>query len=489
MNPNYNKYKKYKFKYKKLIEPFKDIIDKIDISDELLNETYLKNKDYFDNLINIKNEGNVYKYKYQKYKTRYLFMNKKLNGGAAFTGNTQDSSEEEVCKLSTKESEDRRKKLKKSEKNLYYASKGFKIGASTFLKIMAVVGAALPGGMFISAGVAILSTGKDVYDYTKMKKYEFYIIYSIFIFLTFSENSNYFIGKDKHSLTQMLENYQTYLKENNDIKEYKFVTKKEDIDLIYFKLNLLNDGITTISYYNYYIDYIHKWIVDVEKIKNSTDQIVTKETKFAINSMNEKKNKKLEDENFIINYIAKEKKLFKTSKEGMDKEKDLCRVSKILEIIYKFKNVIEGEKKKILEKYKHIKCIDHLDDESKLKLIFLLESSYVYAFTNKNANAILFNGIYNVILKNNIKKNKLGKNDSLQIENMFLILAIKLRKDPIVTKLYAGNDFLARKLKKMGSVFGHKDGIKDLIYEKKYTKKVLGKLKSVECIKSKSKKK
>ena len=72
---------------------------------------------------------------------------------------------------------------------------------------------------------------------------------------------------------------------------------------------------------------------------------------------------------------------------------------------------------------------------------------------------------------------------------MFLILAIKLRKDPIVTKLYAGNDFLARKLKKMGSVFGHKDGIKDLIYEKKYTKKVLGKLKSVECIKSKSKKK
>ena len=75
MNPNYNKYKKYKFKYKKLIEPFKDIIDKIDINDELLNETYLKNKDYFDNLKNIKDEGDVYKYKYHKYKKLRMSLN------------------------------------------------------------------------------------------------------------------------------------------------------------------------------------------------------------------------------------------------------------------------------------------------------------------------------------------------------------------------------------------------------------------------------
>lgn len=469
MNPNYNKYKKYKFKYKKLIEPFKDIIDKIDISDELLNETYLKNKDYFDNLINIKNEGNVYKYKYQKYKTKYLFINKKLNGGT-----NPQVSEDLVCRQDHT-SEDRRKTLTETQKGIYYASKFGKIGASSFLKVMAIIGSAVPGGQVISAIVGVVSTGKDIYDYVLMKKYEFFIIYSIFIFLEFSTEINYFISScsskkeekscnNDTSLVEKLEKYLSFLEGDNKKK----LTQTE-IDEIYFKLNLLNDGMITIPRYNACMKYVFKFIEDIKK-KDLTDaeiKIDVKETaKQNQKKMQDKFDELDEDNKKILNYLVKDKKIFqigvkkllgKKKNNVTEIDKEICRIKKLIDIINNFKETIYYERDQILNRYSNINCLSNFDKNSKLKLIYLLESSYVYAFTNKNSNAILFNGLYNIILKNNRGNSSLNLNDSLQIANMYELLSFKLRKDRVVKSLFAGDGFFGRKYVKA-------KGIKKKVY-------------------------
>ena len=460
MNSNYNKYKKYKFKYKKLIEPFKDIIDKIDINDALLNETYLKNKDYFDNLINIKNESDVYKYKYQKYKTRYLFINKKLNGGTGFTNNNTQTelNKYDVCpNLGKGGIDDQRKELTKNQKLLYYGSKMGKIGASSLLKIMAVFGAAIPGGQAISAVTAIASTGKDVYDYVIMKKYEFIIIYSIFIFLKFDENSDYFIGKEK-SLLKILSNYKEILKNNNNSnsKEVKDLIDeyKENINI---KLNLLNDGMITILRYNSCMKFIFKFVKDINDFSKDGITKGFKKTLFRyvkkLGKLFQEKNDSVKDENkinkHILNYLVKEKKIMNYDDKSFNKEKEICRINKLINIINSFKELIDKEKNEILHRYSKINCIKQIKNEPKLKLIYLLESSYVYASTNKNSNAILFNGLYNIILQNTLNNDfKLSKEESIQVVNIYELLGLKLRKDIIVKTFYAGDGFLIRKWKK-----------------------------------------
>ena len=157
----------------------------------------------------------------------------------------------------------------------------------------------------------------------------------------------------------------------------------------------------------------------------------------------------------ILNYLVKEKKIMKSenfkseNKDiNIDINKEKCRIDKLINIINSFEKFLDDENKKILDRYKNTSCLSGFDKTSKLKLIYLLESSYVYAYTNKNSNAILLNGLYNIILQNSIKNQKISIQQSNQIINIYELLGVRLKDDVIVKTFYSSSDMVARKYKK-----------------------------------------